>query len=1257
MAAQAGYLHVLDIQLNNFTLAGSVPSSIANMTQLQVLNLSDNHLTGSIPDTVGQLKHLLRLNVGRNELNGTIPSSIGQLASLTELSLDFNYLTGSIPDALRQLKRLELVRLGKNGLNGTIPSFFGDLTELRQLFLRGNQLSGSIPEALGQLVVLTKLDLTSNNLTGSLPDALAKLTQLERFAAGDNLLTGTIPKLFGNLTRLLSLGLSTNRLTGTIPDIFAHLPHLVNLPLFSNRFRGTIPASLGNLTELVELSLCDNQLTGLIPRSLEQLRQLRTFYVDNNLLSGPIPDIFHPLLTYAAFQYNSLTGTLPASALNGSDPHLVRLMCNNNQLSGTLPDNVTSRRALLQVNLGSNSFSGSLPSSFIESLQTIQLLSLCNNTLTGTIPPNWTAAAPTLTYLYMHDNSFSGPIPESLGNAPLLQILNLSSNRLVGSVPPSLQHLSSLTLLMLQYNTLTGNVANVFDPARQANLSTVQLSNNKLTGALPAAAFLLPSLNSFAAVDNCFDGPLPLAAICSSTGLSALVLDGFHSAKSCRNSKLLSRKAFKLGPLPRCLLSIPKLSTLHLSNSGLTGSLPADANISAVLTDLALSHNLLTGEIPPSILGRDWDKLYLSYNRFTGTLRNARGAPYTNVTDMHLRQNRLSGVIPASMQHVGSLSLVENNMFSCRMDRSDLPRQDTDRSTYTCGSDAVNSALYTWGGVALLVTAGFGIAVRQHGYRWAVARRDEQLKRLHDMFRAAQSMVWIGMIGAAYSTLVLLPVYMGVNFSYPSFTYKYAWAASGVFLTGSIPFVLEATFLLLLLSVSAYVAERLFARFETRHREPTTESTTDQSTSTRPRAFGAVAVMLLSLVVVAAINGGFVVATLQLHGKRLIFVQVLLAVFKLGFNNIMVPALQGRVKMMGWGHKTTVTQLGLVLVNLIAIPCLVVLCVSPACYYNAFRRPAAVPSSYVYSGDCLSLRVFPDADTGTHTLICGGVQTAVDTTTYNPPFTYSYQCSSSFITSYAPTFVIMCIISGFVVPAYHLSLFLLRRSLSPASHLNSVVTVATPHILQDLRGPQTLDQATRDPLFDASQLVTSLLTYLALLFTSGALFPPLAVCCAVAMASVVLTARLKVGRYVSAAVAAGRQDCLDEVESACADVATPQQLRVATYLVLAASCVFYTLFLFDTLGYEVGFAGAFWVLIVVPLLPLLVLIVYTVVVRLRDRVSLAESKPAATHDVIGVAMSDMQSTDVKRTVTEGASEDKSELVNSFNTSPMHASQA
>jgi hypothetical protein len=86
--------------------------------------------------------------------------------------------------------------------------------------------------------------------------------------------------------------------------------------------------------------------------------------------------------------------------------------------------------------------------------------------------------------------------------------------------------------------------------------------------------------------------------------------------------------------------------------------------------------------------------------------------------------------------------------------------------------------------------------------------------------------------------------------------------------------------------------------------------------------------------------------------------------------------------------------------------------------------------------------------------------------------------------------------------------------------------------------------------------------------------------------------------------------------------------------VLALSCVFYTVFLFDTLGDEVGFAGAFWVLIVVPLLPIVALAVHTAE-DLRSKG--ATGNPASSADSEGgVALADRLSGTVGAIVTEVA---------------------
>jgi Leucine-rich repeat (LRR) protein len=1181
-------------KLGNNLLNGSVPISVVNLKQLQMLKVDSNALSGPLPDALGQCSKLRTLAVHRNRLTGTVPGSIGLCTNLSIFYMGFNALTGTIPRSLGQCEQLTQLSLESNDFSGPIPGTAGQWPHLQDMHMNVNRLTGAIPAFLGELTHLTTLALDVNFLSGSVPHSLGSCSRLVYADLGGNELTGPIPSSLGQLSQLVSLYLQANYLTGGVPDALSNCSRMGFLSLDNNLLNGTVPPSLAKLSKLRELGIYGNALTGTVPDLLAKCTKLESIHLHDNHLSGLIPNVFQlTRLQAVTFQNNKLNGTLPVAVFSLGKGSLQQVLFDGNRLTGTIPGTTATRLPIKKLGLSNNLFWGSIPESLVSALHAVDFLFLDSNRLTGIIPQNWSAAAETISYLYLHGNCLSGPIPESLGYAPLLQNLNLSSNRLTGTIPASFQHLNSLQVLMLHNNHLRGNVEALFNTRAQGNLSTVQLSNNQLTGTLPAAAFLLPSLSSFAAVDNCFEGPLPEEAICGSASLSALVLDGLHSAKSCKRSGSLQHSAFKLGTLPPCLLTMPGLVTLHLSGSGLTGSFPSQTNISATLADLSLSHNLLTGDIPSSVLARDWVTLDISYNRLSGTLNSARVAPYNNNTKLYLQHNRLSGVIPASVERVSSLSLVQDNMFSCRVDRSDVPKQDTDSDKYTCGSDAVNSALYAWfGAVVVMALITSSVLCTAFSYHVQVhslfsERSDTKLPSLHAALHAAGAISAVGTGSAAYCILVLLPVYVAVNTYHPTFTYKYAWTVSGVFLTGTTAFALEAVFLLLHLLVAVLVIERLMWRVEEQRSlllAGAATATTGDLNSSRAsqRTLTSMIATLVSLTVVTGINVGFVFATLRFNGRELTIIQILLAVFKLAFNNIIAPALENRVKI-------TVSQVLMVLMNVIAIPCLVLLVVSPACYFDSLTGSDPVTTSYKYSGDCLSLTLITDESTGALTFVCKGTETAVDTTTYTPPFTYSYQCSSSFVTSYAPTYVIMCIISGFVAPAYHLLLLWLRNHLTSASRLYPALSVATPPILMGLPNPQDLAQARSDPLyrpvFDVNKLVMSLLTYLALLLTFGALFPPLAVCCAVAMASVVLSARLEVGRYVSAAVAAGRQDCLDEVESACAGVTTPQQLRVPIYVVVTASCMFYALFLFDTLGYEVGFAGAFWVLIVVPLVP------------------------------------------------------------------------
>ena len=88
--------HVVELALPENGLAGPLPSEIANLTQLRVLNLSGNDLSGPFPGAVAGLSELTELRVGGNgELEGALPFGLRRLDHLRVLDFDGTGLCAS----------------------------------------------------------------------------------------------------------------------------------------------------------------------------------------------------------------------------------------------------------------------------------------------------------------------------------------------------------------------------------------------------------------------------------------------------------------------------------------------------------------------------------------------------------------------------------------------------------------------------------------------------------------------------------------------------------------------------------------------------------------------------------------------------------------------------------------------------------------------------------------------------------------------------------------------------------------------------------------------------------------------------------------------------------------------------------------------------------------------------------------------------------------------------------------------------------
>jgi hypothetical protein len=118
------------------------------------------------------------------------------------------------------------------------------------------------------------------------------------------------------------------------------------------------------------------------------------------------------------------------------------------------------------------------------------------------------------------------------------------------------------------------------------------------------------------------------------------------------------------------------------------------------------------------------------------------------------------------------------------------------------------------------------------------------------------------------------------------------------------------------------------------------------------------------------------------------------------------------------------------------------------------------------------------------------------------------------------------------------------------------------------------------------------------------------------MAATVLLTKLMIGRFLCGAEKRGQLGAyLGILEQQCEGAGSAGFLRGTAWMLVTLSCLFYTLFLFDTLGDAVGLQDALWVLILVPLLPALLYVVVAFAERgSSPRTTEGETEPKVVED-------------------------------------------
>ncbi|XP_052298153.1 receptor-like protein 1 isoform X5 [Citrus sinensis] len=685
----------------NGVLSGQALETLSRLTNLKMLDLRGNLFNNSILSSLAHLSSLTSLDLSENKLEGSINvKEFDSLSNLEELDMSHNEIDNlEVPQGYKGLRKLNYLDLSRVGIRdgSKLLQSMGSFPSLNTLYLRDNNftdIATTTTQGLERLSNLKRLDLSHNLFNNSILSSVAHLSSLTSLDLSENRLEGSINvKEFDSLSNLEELDMSYNEIDNfEVPQGYRGLRKLKSLYLSNVGVRdgSKLLQSMGSFPSLNTLYLKDNNFTDIATtttqalETLSRLSNLTILDLSYNLFNNSILSFVARLssLTSLDLSYNGLEGSINVKEFD-SLSNLEELDMSGNEIDNfKVPQGYRGLKKLKSLylsNVGVRDGSKLLQS--MGSFPSLNTLYLKDN--------NFTDIATTTTQGFPHFKSL-----EHLGMMSTRIALNTNFLQVISESMPSLKYLS------LSYSTLGTNSSRILDrglcspvhlqelyigsndlrgslPWCMTNLTSLRIldvSSNQLTGSISSSPLIhLTSIEKLYLSNNHFQIPISLEPLFNHSRLKTFYADNNELNAEITQSHSLTAPNFQLSRLslssgyedgvtfPKFLYHQHDLETVELSHIKMNGEFPTWLlENNTKLRQLSLVNDSLGGPFRlPIHSHKRLGMLDISNNNFRGHIPIEIGDVLPSLYLFNNSMNALDGSIPSSLGNMKFLQILD----------------------------------------------------------------------------------------------------------------------------------------------------------------------------------------------------------------------------------------------------------------------------------------------------------------------------------------------------------------------------------------------------------------------------------------------------------------------------------------------------------------------------------------------------------------------------------------------------------------------